>query len=133
MHSLSLVFDQLKHSRFRSRFRLSAAEYRYLQKLGPDTLLLHAEQFIASRLAPPVPLNDGKQTPFHGHPVFVAQHATATCCRSCLHRSHGIPTGMALTHVQQQYVVAAVMHWLLQQPAPAFKSVSVSPAQASLF
>ncbi len=27
------------------------------------------------------PRNDGKQTPFRGHPVFTAQHATATCCR----------------------------------------------------
>ncbi|WP_232311013.1 DUF4186 family protein [Herbaspirillum autotrophicum] len=95
--------------------------------------MLHAGQFVATRLAPAIPPNDGKQTPFHGHPVFVARHATATCCRRCLYQWHGIPEGVALTHVQQQYAVAAVMHWLQQQPPPPVKPVSVSPAQARVF
>lgn len=34
--------------------------------------------------------NDGKQTPMRGHPVFIAQHATATCCRECLKKWHNI-------------------------------------------
>ncbi|WP_251023391.1 DUF4186 family protein [Streptomyces sp. ISL-10] len=29
-------------------------------------------------------------------PVFVAQHATATCCRTCLERWHVVPAGRAL-------------------------------------
>jgi hypothetical protein len=32
-----------------------------------------------------------------GHPVFIAQHATATCCRGCLAKWHDIPAGRALT------------------------------------
>ncbi|MCP9485713.1 MAG: DUF4186 domain-containing protein [Gaiellaceae bacterium MAG52_C11] len=39
---------------------------------------------IAQRVAPAAPRKDGKQTPYRGHPVFVAQHATATCCRTVL-------------------------------------------------
>jgi hypothetical protein len=35
--------------------------------------------FLSKRLAAASPPNDGKQTPFKGHPVFTVQHATATC------------------------------------------------------
>ncbi|MGV9305492.1 DUF4186 family protein [Nonomuraea sp. NPDC003727] len=52
---------------------------------------------IARRLVPAEPYKDGEQTPCRGHPVFVAQHATATCCRTCLHRWHDIPRGRELT------------------------------------
>lgn len=36
-------------------------------------------EIIFKREAPAFIQNDGKQTPTKGHPVFVAQHATATC------------------------------------------------------
>lgn len=39
----------------------------------------------------------GRQTPYRGHPVFVAQHAAATCCRTCLERWHAIPAGHTWT------------------------------------
>jgi len=44
----------------------------------------HARDFVNECLAPELPKNDGKQTPMKNHPVFIAQHATATCCRKCL-------------------------------------------------
>ena len=43
--------------------------------------MLHGEKFIEERLAPANPPNDGKQTPMRNHPIFIAQHGTATCCR----------------------------------------------------
>ena len=72
----------------------------------------HARRFVAERLAPADPANDGRQTPFHGHPVFIAQHATATCCRSCLRKWHGIPEGRPLDEREQAHVVAALNRWL---------------------
>lgn len=42
-----------------------------------DTIEKHAIDFVEKRLAPAYIPNDGKQTPFKGHPVFIAQHATA--------------------------------------------------------
>lgn len=45
----------------------------------------HARDFISKRI-PAVILNDGKQTPMKNHPVFIAQHATASCCRGCLYK-----------------------------------------------
>ena len=62
-------------------------------------------------------MNDGKQAPFRGHPVFVAQHATATCCRSCLSKWHGIPAGRPVTADEQGHVVAAIERWLDMQPS----------------
>lgn len=75
-------------------------------------VLSHARDFIASRLAPALPAKDGKQTPWRGHPVFVAQHATATCCRGCLEKWYGIPCGVALTAAQQAFIVPMIAPWL---------------------
>ncbi len=83
-----------------------------MARRSPDTIEQHARDFIAKRLAPALPANDGRQTPMRGHPVFIAQHATATCCRSCLRKWHTIAEGRALTDIEQDHVVAAVMRWL---------------------
>ena len=112
MRPLDDLFAALAGSAFRRRFHLGARERAYLDAHGVSTILVQAEELIARRLAPANPPNDGKQTPFRGHPVFVAQHATATCCRSCLAKWHGIPRGSALTDEQQAHVIAALGRWL---------------------
>ena len=53
-----------------------------------------------------------RMTPMRGHPVFVAQHATATCCRSCLAKWHGIPAGKVLDQTETSHVLAAIERWL---------------------
>jgi hypothetical protein len=111
------VFEALARSTFRRRFRLGAAEREYLHAKGLETVLDHARDFIGKRLAPAEPVNDGKQTPWRGHPVFIAQHATATCCRTCLQKWHGVAKGHALTPEEQAHVVAVITRWLeAQQP-----------------
>lgn len=109
---LDELFDALARSDFRRRFRLAARERAYLRERGLATVMQHGCDFIAKRLAPAEPPNDGKQTPFRGHPIFVAQHATATCCRGCLAKWHGIPRGHALTDEEQAHVLAALQRWL---------------------
>jgi hypothetical protein len=113
MRDLDDVFKALERSTFRQRFKLSAKEQTYLQARGMETVLKHGADFIAQRLAPAAPANDGKQTPMRGHPVFIAQHATATCCRSCLAKWHGIAAGHALTTAEQAHVLKAIERWLL--------------------
>ena len=115
MRPLDEVFARLPHSTFRSRFRLGARERAYLEAKGFPTILSHARDFIQQRLAPAQPGNDGKQTPMRGHPVFIAQHATATCCRSCLAKWHDIPAGTALTSAECEHVAAALERWLRTQ------------------
>jgi len=112
MRPLDEVFDALARSSFRQRQRLGSAERTYLAQKGLDEVLRHAEDFVAHRLAPAEPSRDGKQTPWRGHPVFIAQHATATCCRGCLQKYHDIAKGAPLTDEQQAHIVAALERWL---------------------
>ena len=84
-----------------------------------ETVLRHAHEMIAARLAPAEPLNDGKQTPMRGHPVFVAQHATGTCCRGCLAKWHRIPKGRDLTDDERAYVVGVLERWMREADAAA--------------
>jgi predicted Fe-S protein YdhL (DUF1289 family) len=112
VRSLDDVFPALSASAFRRGFRLASKDRAYLETHGLAAVTVQAEELIARRLAPAHPPNDGKQTPFRGHPVFVAQHATATCCRGCLAKWHGIPRGAELTDEQQAHVIAALERWL---------------------
>lgn len=104
--------DLLAGSPFRARQKLNREELAYLRRHGLEAVRGHARRFIIERLAPAAPPRDGRQTPWHGHPVFVAQHATATCCRKCLARWHHIPAGHALGEQQISYVVAIIAAWL---------------------
>lgn len=115
MRNLDDVFRGLARSSFRSRFRLGPREREYLRTRGMDAVLDHARDFVGKRLAPAHPPNDGKQTPYRGHPVFVAQHATGTCCRGCLEKWHGIAKGRELTPDEQAHAVAALERWLRVQ------------------
>ncbi|NOY54014.1 MAG: DUF4186 domain-containing protein [Deltaproteobacteria bacterium] len=106
---------RLARSSFRSRFRLDPKEFAYLADKGDEIIRRHGEDFIRNRLAPASPKNDGRQTPMRGHPVFTAQHATATCCRSCLAKWHGIPKGAPLTDAEINYIVEIIMAWIGEQ------------------
>ena len=112
MRDLDDLFQALEGSAFRRRFHLGAADRAYVAAKGMRAVLEHAHEIVARRLAPAHPAKDGKQTPFRGHPVFVAQHATATCCRSCLAKWHAIPKGEPLGDVQQAHVVATIDRWI---------------------
>jgi predicted Fe-S protein YdhL (DUF1289 family) len=117
MDDLDQVFPKLERSAFRRRFKLAGRDREYLEVKGLALVITHARDFIAKRLAPASPRNDGKQTPFRGHPVFVAQHATATCCRGCLAKWHGIARGHELSGAEQDHVVGAIERWLRAQAA----------------
>jgi hypothetical protein len=112
MRDLDELFAALDRSPFRRRQVLEAKDRRYLQQRGLDTVLQHAADFVARRLADARPVNDGRQTPWRGHPVFTAQHATATCCRGCLAQWHAIEAGRPLTDDERRYVVEVIGRWL---------------------
>jgi hypothetical protein len=102
----------LARHRFRASFHLRARDRATVQLRGRETIRKHAGELIADRVAPAAPRKDGRQTPYRGHPVFIAQHATATCCRTCLERWHGIAKGRELTADEQGYVVAVICRWI---------------------
>jgi len=115
MRDINELFAALDRSKFRSRFKLGKKETEYLTQMSLPTILNHARDFITARLAPAAPANDGRQTPTKNHPVFIAQHATATCCRKCLEKWHQIPQGRPLTKKQCEYILSVIEHWLIRQ------------------
>lgn len=117
MRDFDNLFSALAKSPFRTRFRLCPKEQAYLAEKTLAVILEHGRQFVRDRLAAAVPKNDGKQTPMRGHPIFIAQHATATCCRGCLEKWHHIPRGRELTDEEVEYVVAVLTRWLERESA----------------
>lgn len=113
------LFAALRGSAFRRRQRLGAADLAYLRRRGMDAVLRHAREIVEARLAPAAPANDGRQTPMRGHPVFVAQHATAACCRGCLAKWHRIPAGHALNEAERAHVTAVLARWVHEAEAAA--------------
>ena len=107
--------NSLKKSSFRSKFKLTQKDRDYITAKGLETIKEHAFQFINSRVAPDLPKNDGRQTPMRGHPVFIAQHATATCCRGCIQKWHGIEKGKALNEREVEFIVVLIMGWVEEQ------------------
>ena len=75
------ALHKLEGSAFRAKFHLTDKDRKYISEKGLDTIRKHAVDFVKTRLAPSYIPNDGKQTPMCGHPVFIAQHACACCCR----------------------------------------------------
>lgn len=115
MQSIDTALEKLQKSDFRRKFKLSQNDIDYINQKGIDTVRKHAEDFIKTRLAPADIPNDGKQTPMRGHPVFVAQHGCACCCRGCLYKWYKVKPGTEMSDEQQEKVVSLLMRWIEKQ------------------
>ncbi len=112
MPDFEQMLTRLSRSRFRSRFHLGQKERDYIQLKGWENIRIHAGEFIQKRLAPASIPNNGHQTPMRGHPVFIAQHACACCCRICLEKWYRVPRGIELTAYQQQCIADLLLFWM---------------------
>ena len=110
--NINEALEKLNNSDFRSKFHLSKKDIDYINEKGLDKIREHAKDFINKRLAPAIISNDGEQTPMRGHPVFIAQHACACCCRGCLNKWYKVQRGTELTPVQQEKIVNLLMAWI---------------------
>lgn len=106
---------KLSMSKFRNSFKLTNNDIEYINKIGIEKLVLHTYDIINKRLRPKFIENDGKQTPMKGHPVFIAQHATATCCRGCLYKWHHIEKDKELSDKEVKIIVNIIMKWIIKQ------------------
>ncbi len=115
------TMERLSYSTFRSKFVLSDKDRAYARSKGKTTIDRHACELLRSRVGAANPVKDGKQTPWRGHPVFTAQHATATCCRGCIEKWHHIPRGRELTDEEIRRLADLIMAWiecdLIRHPA----------------
>lgn len=108
------MLESLAKSKFRSSFKLGKKYIDYIDKVGLVNIRSHAKDFIEKRLAVK-PLNDGHQTPYKEHPVFIAQHATATCCRKCLNKWYKIAENKTLTEDEITSILNIIMKWIEKQ------------------
>ena len=115
MQSIDEALKKLEHSKFRSSFHLTKKEREYLKEKGMDVMESHARDFVRTKLSAADPVNDGKQTPMKGHPVFKAMHATACCCRGCMNKWYKVPLHQELSEVQQEKIVHLLMAWIKRQ------------------
>ncbi len=112
MQTVDEALDKLQKSAFRRKFHLSQKDREYVREKSMDVIHSHGEDFIAKRLAPAAIPNDGKQTPMRGHPIFIAQHACACCCRGCLEKWYRVPKGRELSADEQRRIVNLLMRWI---------------------
>ena len=106
----------LSRTKFRGSFHLNNKMKEYVREKGIDKIKSDAYDLIKKRIAPQVIKNDGKQTPMKQvHPVFIAQHATGTCCRGCLERIHHIEKNRELTTEEIDYIVKIIMIWIKKE------------------
>lgn len=113
---INRLLDSLSNSKFRGSFHLNNKMKDYVMKNGLDKISKDAYEILESRVASSNPKNDGKQTPMkQTHPVFIAQHATGTCCRGCIERIHHIPKGRELSSIEVKYLVNVIMFWIQRE------------------
>lgn len=112
MQTIEVALAKLNKSKFRSRFHLKQEDIDYIDKKGLEKIRSDAEDFISKRLAPAQIPNDGRQTPMKGHPIFIAQHATACCCRGCLNKWYKVPKNTELSAARQKKIVNLIMAWI---------------------
>ena len=111
---INRLLDSLAKTKFRGSFHLNKKMRDYVTDKGMDVIRKHAYDFVNNRIKIR-PVNDGKQTPMKGHPVFIAQHATGTCCRGCLERIHKISKNKELSSDEIDYIVLVLMMWIKKE------------------
>lgn len=97
----ALQYEMIRHHFF--HLKIDDNALRHAQRKGRLKLKEAARHRLEKYLASANPARDGRQTPFSGNSIFYAQHATATCCRTCLEYWHDIPKGRQLTGDEFEY------------------------------
>ncbi len=113
MNNIEALLNSLSKNKFRGSFHLNKKMKDYVTEKGLDKIKSDAFDLITKRIAKENPNNDGNQTPMRQvHPVFIAQHATGCCCRSCLEKIHNIKKNHALSDEEINYIVNVIMTWI---------------------
>mmetsp|Transcript_41220 Transcript_41220/g.129510 ORF Transcript_41220/g.129510 Transcript_41220/m.129510 type:complete len:234 (+) Transcript_41220:335-1036(+) len=101
--------------KWQSKFHLGPREVRMVSKHGLEAMRRACRDIVRRRISTLQGVVDGRQTPMRGHPVFLAQHATATCCRQCLFKWHHICHEGELSSKQEDWVVHVIMDWIQEK------------------
>ena len=108
-----VMLERLSRSKFRSSFHLNKKMQEYVNNKGFDIIRKHSYDLVNKKLKNYDIIKDGKQTPMKQvHPVFIAQHACACCCRGCLEKWYKIDKYKVLTDEEIDYIVDILMMWI---------------------
>lgn len=110
------VLERLKFSRFRSSFHLSEKDKNFVREKGLEKVERDAFEILQKRIGE-LKANDGRQTPWRGHPVFTAQHALALCCRKCMAKWYGISPKEKLNDEKIGELRVIVINWIERETA----------------
>jgi hypothetical protein len=101
------TFGELRLELIRHHFwhlEIDEAARNHALRKGRIALGVALAKRLASSVGPEVPFRDGRQTPMSGNVIYYAQHATASCCRTCIEYWHGIQKGRPLTAEELIYL-----------------------------
>ena len=115
--------ELIRHVFFHADFDAKSLEQAH--KLGWGGLRAAARAHLARKIGAATIFRDGIQTPKKDSALNFAQHATATCCRKCLHYWHGIQAGHELTVEELAYcegLVLTYLDWRREDLFPAPKA-----------
>lgn len=119
---------RVRKSDFRSKFLLGDKEIKYLYDKGLEIVRNNAFDIFRNHLAATHDEIVVHHTPLMDHPVFKAQQATATCCRECIAKWHGISTLNELSGDELSYLVDIALIWLcdnIDDDVPVFKQYTL--------
>ena len=130
------TFAALQRELIRHHFfhkRVDDRALRHAQRKGRALLKEAARGRLRKYLAPAEPPRDGYQTPLEGNAIYYAQHATATCCRTCLEYWHNIPKGRPLTVEEFDYSATLIDLFLDERlPDLSDEPIKVPPRRRDL-
>lgn len=131
------TFAALQHELIRHHFfhkPVDDTAMRHAQRKGRTLLKQAARDRLRKYLAPADPPRDGRQTPLEGNAIYYAQHATGTCCRTCLEYWHDIPKGRPLTPQEFDYCVTLIDLFLNEKlPDLGDEPIKVPPRRRGLW
>jgi hypothetical protein len=112
---VAFVFEQLRHELIRHYFWHVAFDEKainHARRKGRRELHAAARRRLETSVGKAGMAFDGRQTPREGNTVYYAQHATASCCRTCIEYWHDIPKERDLTVSELSYLSTLVISYL---------------------
>lgn len=112
---VNYTFKSLKYEMWRHYYwhlDIHQKAINHARRKGTEGMRTAAEKRIRSSVGDAEPYRDGIQTPKDGNAICYAQHATASCCRTCIKEWHGIPKGRPLTGDEITYLTELVMLYI---------------------
>jgi hypothetical protein len=109
------VFEQLRHELIRHHFwhvPFDEKAINHALRKGRQGLHHAARRRIETSVGTAGNPYDGRQTPRGGNTICYAQHATASCCRTCIEYWHDIPKDHDLTPDEIDYLTTLVIAYL---------------------